>query len=64
VLPLEADPEGVRKRQEVVKALTEVAVEDAKKDPASAFNIGFGKTRPELDWVKPTQMGPPPAPKK
>ncbi|HLA82634.1 MAG TPA: SDR family NAD(P)-dependent oxidoreductase [Thermoleophilia bacterium] len=56
VLPEEADPEGVRKRREVMKALMESATEEAKKDPTKPPNIGFGKANPDLDWVKPVQM--------
>ena len=63
VLPLEADPEGVRRRKEVMRSLMEAAVEEAKKDPSKPVQIGFGRPRPELDWVKPVQMGPPPAAK-
>jgi len=55
VLPVEADPEGVRKRTACMKALMESAVEEAKNDPAKAVDIGFGKAKPDLDWVKPTQ---------
>jgi NAD(P)-dependent dehydrogenase (short-subunit alcohol dehydrogenase family) len=60
VLPLEADPEGVRKRKEVLQMLGKKAAEEAKKAGAPV-NIGFGKARPELEWVKPTEMAPPPA---
>ncbi len=62
VLPIEADPEGVRKRKGVMQALMETAVEEAKKDPTRTLNIGFGKAKPDLEWVKPTQMPPPPPP--
>jgi len=60
VLPLEADPDGVRKRKEVMRRLMEAAIEEAKKDPAKPVGPGFGRARPELDWVKPIEMGPPP----
>lgn len=62
VLPLEADPEGVKRRQAAMKELTESAMEEAKKDPTKPMNIGFGKARPDLDWVKPGQMPPPTPP--
>jgi short-subunit dehydrogenase len=60
VLPLEADPEGTRKRQECWKALGDRAIEEAKKDPTKPVGPGFGRAKPDLDWVKPMQMGPPP----
>lgn len=62
VLPLEADPEGVRKRKEVMGMLAEKAAEEAKAAGGPA-NIGFGKANPELEWVKPTEMAPPPGAK-
>ena len=60
VLPMEADPEGVRRRHECMKGLMEAAMEEAKKDPTKPVDIGFGKAKPDLDWVKPVQMPPPP----
>ncbi len=62
VLPVEADPEGTAKRVEAFRHLGEQAVEAAKKDPDHVLNVGFGKARPELDWVQPTRLaGEPPA---
>jgi NAD(P)-dependent dehydrogenase (short-subunit alcohol dehydrogenase family) len=55
VLPVEADPEGTRRRVEAWKALGERALEEAKKDPTKPADIGFGKANPALDWVKPMQ---------
>jgi NAD(P)-dependent dehydrogenase (short-subunit alcohol dehydrogenase family) len=52
VLPEEADPEGVRRRTECMKALMESAMEEAKKDPSRPLDIGFGNAKPDLDWVK------------
>jgi short-subunit dehydrogenase len=63
VLPVEADPEGVRQRLECWKALGDMAAEKAKKDPAKPAGPGFGKPRPELDRVKPMEMPPPPPPR-
>lgn len=60
VPPVEVDPEGVRKRQEAWKKSMELALEEAKKDPSKPLQPGFGRPRPELDWVKPMDMGPPP----
>lgn len=59
VLPLEADPEGVKRRQAAMKGLMESALEEAKKDPTKPPSIGFGKAKPDLDWVKPGQMSAP-----
>lgn len=64
VLPMEADPEGARKRKEIFQALVYGAREQAAKDPTKPVEPGFGRARPELDWVKPMEMGPPPAAKK
>ncbi len=64
VLPMEADPEGARKRKEIFQALVYGAMEEAKKDPTKPVEPGFGRANPELDWVKPTEMGPPPTEKK
>ena len=58
VLPMEADPEGARRRVEAFKAIGERAMEEAKKDPSKAAGVGFGNALPELDWVKPTPMRP------
>jgi hypothetical protein len=62
VPPVEADPEGVRKRQEAWKTSMGAAIEEAKKDPSKPLQPGFGRPRPELEWVKPMEMGPPPPP--
>lgn len=56
VLPLEADPEGVRKRQEAWKKSMDLAVEAAKNNPDAPLQPGFGRARPELDWVKPMEI--------
>ncbi|MGD9210440.1 MAG: SDR family NAD(P)-dependent oxidoreductase [Desulfobacteraceae bacterium] len=53
VLPMEADPEGVKKRQETMKKLAEEAMKNPDK-----MEMGFGNARPELDWVKNPVMGP------
>lgn len=63
VLPMEADPEGARKRKEIFQSLVYGAMEEAKKDPTKPVVPGFGRANPELDWVKPMEMGPPPAAK-
>jgi NAD(P)-dependent dehydrogenase (short-subunit alcohol dehydrogenase family) len=60
VLPMEADPEGAKRRVEAFRTLGERALEEAKKDPQGLVNSGFGRARPELDWVKPTTLSPPP----
>jgi len=60
VLPMEADPEGAKKRVEAFRAIGERAVEEAKKDPAGVLNVGFGRAKPDLEWVKPTTLPPPP----
>jgi NAD(P)-dependent dehydrogenase (short-subunit alcohol dehydrogenase family) len=60
VLPMEADPEGARKRTEAFKVLGERAVEEAKKDPDHVMSVGFGRARPELDWVQPNRLPPEP----
>ena len=62
VPPLEADPEGVRKRKEAMKRLAELAEEEARKNPDRPLGPLFGRARPDLEWVKPVQMGPPPSP--
>lgn len=59
VLPLEADPEGVRRRQAAWKAMMESALEEARQNPGKPVQPGFGRPRPELDWVKPMQMPAP-----
>ena len=64
VLPVEADPEGTRRRQECWKALGDMAAEEAKKDPTKPMSIGFGKANPDLDWVKPGQSRNVPTPEK
>ncbi len=61
VLPLEGDPEGVQKRKAVLQMLGEKAAEEARTTGAP-INIGFGKPNPDLEWVKPNEMGPPPTP--
>ena len=61
VLPLEADPEGVRKRAEVLQKLGEKAAAEAQ-EKGEPFNIGFGKANPDLEWVKPSRTTPPPEP--
>jgi NAD(P)-dependent dehydrogenase (short-subunit alcohol dehydrogenase family) len=58
VLPVEGDPEGTRKRLEAWKALRERAIQEAKGDPAKPAEPGFGRAKPELDWVKPNEMPP------
>lgn len=60
VLPMEADPEGVRRRRECMLALRDKALEEARNDPAKPFGIGFGRAKPDLEWVKPAQVAPPP----
>ncbi|MBN1629195.1 MAG: SDR family NAD(P)-dependent oxidoreductase, partial [Thermoleophilia bacterium] len=60
VLPLEADPEGVRKRHEAWGKAQALAEEAAKDDPGKPVQPAFGRPRPELEWVKPMQFGPPP----
>ncbi len=60
VLPLEADPEGVRKRHEAWGKAQALAEEAAKDDPGKPVQPAFGRPRPELEWVKPMQYGPPP----
>jgi NAD(P)-dependent dehydrogenase (short-subunit alcohol dehydrogenase family) len=60
VLPLEADPEGVAKRMKGWEALRQISEEEAKKNPGKPMQPGFGRPRPELDWVKAPEMGPPP----
>jgi hypothetical protein len=62
VLPVEADPEGYKKRTEGMKALREQAIVEARRHPKKPMEPGFGKADPSLDWVKPMEMGPPPAP--
>jgi len=47
VLPMEADPEGVGKRRSAFKKVAENAIKATGK-----MEIGFGKPKPELDWVK------------
>jgi NAD(P)-dependent dehydrogenase (short-subunit alcohol dehydrogenase family) len=61
VLPMETDPEGVAKRMAAFKRVADEAIERAKKDPGQAAQSGFGRARPELDWIKPATFGPPPA---
>jgi len=61
VLPVEADPEGVRKRLEAWGKARDVAIEAAKESPDKPLQPGFGRPRPELDWVKPFEMPEPPA---
>ena len=56
VLPVEADPEGVRKRLEAWGKARDVAIEAAKENPDEPLQPGFGRPRPELDWVKPIEM--------
>ena len=63
VLPVEADPEGTKRRLDCWKALGDMAMEEAMKDPTKPVGPGFGRANPDLDWVKPAQMGPPPAQK-
>ncbi len=58
VLPMEADPEGARRRIEAFKAIGERAMEEAKKDPSKSTGVGFGNALPELDWVKPAPVRP------
>lgn len=58
VLPYEADPEGVRRRKEVMQMLMERARQEAEKDPEHVLDIGFGRARPDLDWVKPATLPP------
>jgi len=58
VLPLEADPEGARRRIEAFKAVGQRAVEEAKADPSKPAGVGFGSALPELDWVKPAPIRP------
>ena len=58
VLPMEADPEGARRRIEAFKTIGERAMEEAKKDPSKAVGVGFGNALPELDWVKPAPIRP------
>jgi NAD(P)-dependent dehydrogenase (short-subunit alcohol dehydrogenase family) len=60
VLPVDADPEGTKKRQEAFRVIGERAVEEAKKDPDRVLSVGFGRATPELDWVKPNQLPPSP----
>ena len=55
VLPMEADPEGVKKRMDAMKKITE----EAMKNPGN-MGPGFGKAKPDLDWVKNPILGPPP----
>ena len=52
VLPLETDPEGVQKRMEAFKRVADEAMEEAKRNPGKPVMAGFGRPRPELDWVK------------
>lgn len=61
VLPIEADPEGVKKRQAAWQKSMDLAIEDAKKDPGKPLQPGFGRPRPELDWVKPLDLRFPPS---
>ena len=60
VLPVEADPEGTKRRLDCWKALGEMAMEEAKKDPTKLVGPGFGRPKPDLDWVKPPEMRPMP----
>jgi NAD(P)-dependent dehydrogenase (short-subunit alcohol dehydrogenase family) len=60
VLPLEADPEGVRKRHEAWGASMELAIAEAKADPSKPLQPGFGRANPDLDWVKPMVIPAPP----
>jgi NAD(P)-dependent dehydrogenase (short-subunit alcohol dehydrogenase family) len=62
VLPVEADPVGTKRRLDCWKALGDMAVEEAKKDPAKPVGPGFGRANPDLDWVKPAEMRPPAPP--
>jgi NAD(P)-dependent dehydrogenase (short-subunit alcohol dehydrogenase family) len=64
VLPFEADPEGTTKRLEAWKALRERALEQAKEDPSKPPEPAFGRANPDLDWVKPPEMGSPSPPPK
>jgi NAD(P)-dependent dehydrogenase (short-subunit alcohol dehydrogenase family) len=56
VLPVEADPEGVRKRQEAWGRSMEAAIEEAKKNPSKPLQPGFGRAKPDLEWVKPVEI--------
>jgi NAD(P)-dependent dehydrogenase (short-subunit alcohol dehydrogenase family) len=58
VLPMEADPEGARRRVEAFKTVGQRAMEQAKKDPSGSAGVGFGSALPELDWVKPAPIRP------
>jgi NAD(P)-dependent dehydrogenase (short-subunit alcohol dehydrogenase family) len=60
VLPVEADAEGVKKRQEATKKMMDDAMKEAMKNPDKKPDMGFGKPKPDLGWVKPMQMPPPP----
>ena len=60
VLPMEADPEGVKRRQEAWKKSMDLAVEAAKREPDNPLHPGFGRPRPELGWVKPVEVRIPP----
>lgn len=60
VLPVEADPEGVRKRQAAWGLSMELAIAETKADPTKPLRPGFGRANPELDWVKPTVIPMPP----
>ena len=60
VLPIEADPEGTKRRLDCWKALGEMAMEEAKKNPTKPVQPGFGRAKPDLEWVKPAEMRPAP----
>jgi hypothetical protein len=42
----------------------ENSMKEAMKNPGKQPDIGFGKPKPDLEWVKPMQMPPPPPKKK
>jgi short-subunit dehydrogenase len=58
VLPIEDDPEGTKRRLDCWRALGDMATAEAKKDPTKPVQPGFGRAKPDLDWVKPAEMRP------